>query len=155
MGSCQLQPLHYFWCQKKSTSAVQYNSVKSLTVNQNVKRPEDALYDLYSSEQQSAILQVLNTASESELSAIKVMRGKKSVSIIAYREKHGQFQNLQNLLKVPFFQYKTVVKVCNFILNPSEEGERKERKIQDTGSSMRFIKPEIERERLEVYTFLI
>ncbi|XP_030389761.1 transcription elongation factor, mitochondrial [Gopherus evgoodei] len=155
LGSCQLQPLNHSWCQKKSTSAVQHNCVNSPTMNQTFKTPEDALSNLYSSEQQSAILQVLNTASERELSTIKLLRGRKSVNVIEHRKKYGPFQNLQSLLNVPLFQYKTVVKVCNFILNPSEKGDRRERKIQDTRPSMRFIKPEIERERLETLDSIV
>ncbi|XP_053903342.1 transcription elongation factor, mitochondrial [Malaclemys terrapin pileata] len=155
LGSCQLQPLHHSWCQKKSTSAVQHNCVNSPTMNQTFKTPTDALSNLYSSEQQSAILQVLNTASERELSAIKLLQGRKSVGVIEHREKYGPFQNLQSLLNVPLFQYKTVIKVCNFILNPSEKGDRRERKIQDTRPSMRFIKPEIERERLKTVDSIV
>nr|XP_006125290.1 transcription elongation factor, mitochondrial [Pelodiscus sinensis] len=147
--SYQLQSLHHSSCQKKSISSVQHNCINSPTAIQNLKTPEDELYNLYSPEQQSAILQVLNTASERELSAIKLLRGKKSGNVIQHREKNGPFRNLQSLLAVPLFQYKTVVKVCNFILDPSEKGDRRERKIQDTRSSVRFIKPEIERERLE------
>ncbi|XP_024048293.1 transcription elongation factor, mitochondrial [Terrapene carolina triunguis] len=124
-------------------------------MNQTFKTPKDALSNLYSSEQQSAILQVLNTASERELSAIKLLQGRKSVNVIEHREKYGPFQNLQSLLNVPLFQYKTVVKVCNFILNPAEKGDRRERKIKVTRASMRFIKPEIERERLETLNSIV
>uniref|UniRef100_A0A8D0GGV2 Transcription elongation factor, mitochondrial n=1 Tax=Sphenodon punctatus TaxID=8508 RepID=A0A8D0GGV2_SPHPU len=110
------------------------------------KEQQNPLNDLYSAEQQSAILQVLNMASEKELSSIRLLRGKRSVNIIEYRLKHGPFQNVKSLLAVPLFQHKTIVKVCDFILNPSgrTEGER-----QVTKSSVKFIKPKIERERLQ------
>ncbi|EMP40190.1 Transcription elongation factor [Chelonia mydas] len=86
-------------------------------MNQTFKTPEDALSNLYSSEQQAVILQVLNTASERELSTIKLLRGRKSVSIIKHREKYGPFQNLQSLLNVPLFQYKTTVKTLDSIVS--------------------------------------
>uniref|UniRef100_A0A8C8RBB2 Transcription elongation factor, mitochondrial n=1 Tax=Pelusios castaneus TaxID=367368 RepID=A0A8C8RBB2_9SAUR len=155
LGSCQIPPLHHSWWQKKSTATVQHNSVKSLTDKQSLKTLEDALCDMYSSEQQSSILQVLNTASERELSAIKLLQGRKLVNVIEYREKHGQFQNLQCLFKVPLFQYKTVVKVCNFILNPDEERKRRERGKKTNRPPMRIIKPEIERERLETLNSIV
>ncbi|XP_074870909.1 transcription elongation factor, mitochondrial isoform X4 [Carettochelys insculpta] len=154
LGSRQLQALHYSSREKKSTSYVQHNGVNSSTMNQN-STSDDALYNLYSPEQQSAILQVLNTASENELSAIKLLRGRKSVNIIQHREKYGPFRNLHNLLKVPLFQYKTVIKVCNFILNPSEKLERKERKTQDSRSPLKLVKPEIERDRLETLDSIV
>lgn len=125
----------------------------SSSASEDVEEAKHAIDDLYSSEQRSAVLHLLNSASEAELSAVKLMRGRKSVNILEYRNKHGPFQNLQSLLKVPLFQYKTAVKVCNFILNPLAKEERKEKKTHSAVSAMKMIKPEIERERLEVLFF--
>ncbi|KAL8163751.1 UNVERIFIED_CONTAM: hypothetical protein K2H54_036796 [Gekko kuhli] len=145
LGSSRLQPLYLLWCQK-STSVAQHDSADSSSVPENFTEPKPSIDDLYSSEQKSAVLQQLNLATVEELSAMKLLRGRKSVNVIEYRKKHGPFQDLQSLLGVPLFQYKTAVKVCDFILNPLAKEERKERK---TASITKFIKPEIEREKLK------
>lgn len=150
LGSSRLQPLYLLWCHKKSTFVAQQDSTDSSSVDQNFMEPKHAIDDLYSSEQISAVLKLLNSASEEELSAVKLMRGKKSFNVIEYRNKHGPFQDLQSLLEVPLFQYKTAVKVCNVILNPLAKEGKKQRKTS-TMSAMKFVKPEIEREKLEVF----
>lgn len=147
LGSSWLQPLYLLWCQK-STSVAQQNSTDSSSVPENFRKPKPSIDDLYSSEQKSALLQQLNLATVEELSAVKLLRGKKSVNVIEYRNKHGPFQDLQSLLEVPLFQYKTAVKVCDLILNPLAKEENKERKIS---SIMKFIKPKIEIEKLKVF----
>ncbi|XP_066469634.1 transcription elongation factor, mitochondrial [Tiliqua scincoides] len=145
-SSSQLQLGSLVWSQKKSATVVQQDSAVSSSASENVKEAQHSIDDLYSSEQRSAILQLLNSASEAELSAVKLMRGRKSVNVVEYRNKHGPFQNLQSLMEVPLFQYKTAVKVCNFILNPLA---KEEKKSQNAVSAMKFIKPDIEREKLE------
>ncbi|XP_001511222.2 transcription elongation factor, mitochondrial [Ornithorhynchus anatinus] len=115
---------------------------------QNRKDTEPALENIFSSEQQYAILQVLNTASAEELAEFRLLRGRKSVNIVEHREKHGPFVDLQNLLDVPLFQYKTTVQVCNSILLPSEN-EKEEKKRQASVTLGRLIRPEIERARLK------
>ncbi|KAJ7317927.1 hypothetical protein JRQ81_004089 [Phrynocephalus forsythii] len=78
---------------------------------------------------------------------MKPMQGRKSANIVEYRDKHGPFENLQNLLEVPLFQYETTVKVCNFILQNrmKEKGERKPRPV----SVMKYITPDVDREKLK------
>lgn len=139
--------MYLLWC-RKSTSVTQQDSTGSSSVLENFKEPKPSIDDLYSSEQKSIVLQQLNLATVEELSAVKLLRGRKSINIIEYRNKHGPFQDLESLLGVPLFQYKTAVKVCDFILNPMAKEERKEKKIS---SIMKCIKPEIEIEKLKVF----
>lgn len=108
---------------------------------------KDAIDTLFSSEQQSVILQFLNSASEEELSAVKLLQGKKSLNVMEYRNNHGPFQELQSLLQVPSFRYKTAVKVCNFILNPLE---KEEKKPCNPMSARKCISPPIKKNRLKV-----
>ncbi|XP_075436027.1 transcription elongation factor, mitochondrial [Ascaphus truei] len=118
------------------------------------KESEGSLEEDYSEEQRDAILHTLNTASESELAAIKLLRGKKSSSIVQYREQHGPFLDLDSLVNVPFFQHKITVKVFDSILNPVQTVPNKERKsVSRTGA--RFIKPDINRERLEAANSIV
>ncbi|ELW61779.1 transcription elongation factor, mitochondrial [Tupaia chinensis] len=114
---------------------------------ENAKESGSALDQLFSSEQQASILHVLNTASTKDLEAFKLLRGRKSINIIEHREKFGPFQNLESLKNVPLFQYKTIVQVCNSILCP--ETGKKKRKLQETRILGKFIKPDIQRERLK------
>ncbi|XP_070596542.1 transcription elongation factor, mitochondrial isoform X1 [Erythrolamprus reginae] len=113
---------------------------------------KDAIDALFSSEQQSVILQFLNSASEEELSAVKLLRGKKSLNIMEYRNNHGPFQELQSLLQVPSFQYKTAVKVCNFILTPLE---KEEKKTYNSISARKYISPPIEKNRLKTANSIV
>ncbi|MGH0157125.1 UNVERIFIED_CONTAM: hypothetical protein FKN15_032961, partial [Acipenser sinensis] len=99
----------------------------------------------YTPEQRAAILQVLNTASESELSSVKMLRGRKSSNIIEYRTRNGPFKDLHSVMNVPLLKHKTTAVVFNSILNPADRSERRKPKVQ----AVKFIKPQIERKRLE------
>ncbi|XP_039199545.1 transcription elongation factor, mitochondrial [Crotalus tigris] len=127
------------WYHKKSTCATKQISPPGTEA-------KDGIDALFSFEQQSVILQFLNSASEEELSTIKLLQGKKSLNVIEYRNKHGPFQELQNLLQVPSFQYKTAVKVCSFILNPLE---KEEKKTCTPMSARKCISPAIKKSRLK------
>ncbi|XP_060700682.1 transcription elongation factor, mitochondrial [Hemiscyllium ocellatum] len=110
-------------------------------------QPDTAADDIdgcYTAQQRAAVLRVLNTASREELAGIKLLRGRKSANIVEYRAGRGPFTNLQSLLEVPLFKHKTIMKVCQSILNPSQEPGKKEKKFQ----GLKFIKPDVERKRL-------
>ncbi|XP_046937066.1 transcription elongation factor, mitochondrial isoform X3 [Lynx rufus] len=147
LGSSLVQGLHNSCCRKKSTAPKKIIPSVALC-DENTKKSGNALDKLFSSEQQASILQVLNTASNKELEAFKLLRGRKSINIIEHREKFGPFQNLESLMNVPLFQYKTTIQVCNSILCPETEGEK--RKFQDNRLLRKLIKPEIKRERLKI-----
>uniref|UniRef100_A0A8D2D8F5 Transcription elongation factor, mitochondrial n=1 Tax=Sciurus vulgaris TaxID=55149 RepID=A0A8D2D8F5_SCIVU len=146
------QALHNFCCRKKSTAPEKTITNVSFC-NENAKESGNALDKLFSSEQQASILHVLNTASNKELEAFKLLHGRKSINIIEYREKFGPFQDLESLMNVPSFQYKTVVQVCNAILCP--ESEKKKRKLQENRLLGKLIKPDIERERLKAVNSIV
>ncbi|XP_070596543.1 transcription elongation factor, mitochondrial isoform X2 [Erythrolamprus reginae] len=69
-----------------------------------------------------------------------------------YRNNHGPFQELQSLLQVPSFQYKTAVKVCNFILTPLE---KEEKKTYNSISARKYISPPIEKNRLKTANSIV
>lgn len=142
-----VQALPNSCCRKKSTAPNKIIPSVALC-DENTKESGNALDKLFSSEQQASILQVLNTASNKELEAFRLLRGRKSTNIIKHREKFGPFQNLESLMNVPLFQYKTTIQVCNSILCPETRAEK--RKFQDTRHLRKLIKPEIKRERLKV-----
>lgn len=96
-------------------------------------------------------MHVLNTASNKELEAFKLLRGKKSLNIVEHRKKFGPFQNLESLMNVPLFHYKITIQVCNSILNPETEGKKKT--LQESRILRKLIKPEIGRERIKVHSF--
>ncbi|XP_070965903.1 transcription elongation factor, mitochondrial isoform X1 [Oncorhynchus clarkii lewisi] len=99
----------------------------------------------YTSEQRGVILQLLNNAAESELAAVKLLRGRKSVNIVEYRTRNGPFKNLESVTNVPLLKHKSAVIVFNSILNPPEKKEKRKVKIQ----LAKFIRPEVERTWLE------
>ncbi|XP_053309238.1 transcription elongation factor, mitochondrial [Spea bombifrons] len=114
-------------------------------------RTEDArvgLNEAYTEGERDAILDTLNNASEGELSSIKLLRGKKSSSLVQYRKQHGPFLDLDSLVQVPYFQSKIAVKVFDSILNAASREQRKERKPEGRAPS-RLVKPSIPAERLE------
>ncbi|XP_054366930.1 transcription elongation factor, mitochondrial isoform X2 [Mirounga angustirostris] len=145
--SSLFQVLHNSCCRKKSTAPKKIIPNAAIC-DENTKEPGNALDKLFSSEQQASILHVLNTASNKELETFRLLRGRKSVNIIEHREKFGPFQNLESLMNVPLFQYKTTIQICNSILCPETGG--KKRKFQDNRLLRKLIKPEIERERLKI-----
>lgn len=100
----------------------------------------------YTSEQRDVILQLLNNAAETELAAVKLLRGRKSVNIVEYRTRNGPFKNLESVINVPLLKHKSAVIVFNSILNPPEKKEKRKVKIQ----LAKFIRPEVERTWLEV-----
>uniref|UniRef100_A0A8D2J115 Transcription elongation factor, mitochondrial n=1 Tax=Varanus komodoensis TaxID=61221 RepID=A0A8D2J115_VARKO len=130
-------------CHRKSTSIMQEDSALAV---EHLKETAHTIDDLFSSEQRSAVLQLLNSGSREELSTVKLLRGRKSANIVEYRNKHGPFRDLHTLLEVPLFQHKTAVNVCNFILT---KDETKERKTNIPVWAMRCITPPIKAERLE------
>ncbi|XP_022622613.1 transcription elongation factor, mitochondrial [Seriola dumerili] len=106
----------------------------------NTSRTLDACY---TSEQRDAILQLLNTATPSELAAVKLLRGRKSLNIVDYRTKNGPFKNLESVVNVPLLKHKSAVIVFDSILNPV----KKERKVRI--QLAKFIRPEVDRSWLE------
>ncbi|XP_075417486.1 transcription elongation factor, mitochondrial [Tenrec ecaudatus] len=143
--SSLFQALHNSCCWGKS--APQKSVPNAALGDDRAKASAHAIDKLFSSEQQSSILHVLNTASDKQLEAFKLLRGRKSINIVAHREKFGPFQNLESLMQVPLFQYKTAVQVCNSILCP--ETGKKKRKLQENRLLGKLIKPDIGRERLK------
>ncbi|XP_004441960.1 PREDICTED: transcription elongation factor, mitochondrial [Ceratotherium simum simum] len=152
LGSSLFQALQNSCCRKKST-ALKKTSPTVAFCDENTKESGSALDKLFSSEQQASILHVLNTASDKELEAFKLLRGRKSTNIVEHREKFGPFHNLESLMNVPLFRYKTTVQVCNNILCPETGG--KKGKLQENRLLRKLIKPEIGRERLKAVNSIV
>jgi len=103
----------------------------------------------YTTEQRAVILQHLNTATESELAQVKLLRGRKAVNIIDYRTRHGPFKSLESVINVPLLKHKSAVIVFDSILKPAERKERKKGKVH----LAKFIRPAVDRAFLEVRQF--
>ncbi|XP_005077040.1 transcription elongation factor, mitochondrial isoform X2 [Mesocricetus auratus] len=138
-------------CSRRKSTAPE-KIVAGVVCGTNGRKPEDAVDKLFSPEQQASVLHVLNTASDKELEAFRLLRGRKSVNIVEHRKKFGPFQNLESLTDVPLIQYKTAVQVCNSILCP-ENGRKK--KSQEKWLLGKFIKPAVERERLKAVNSIV
>ncbi|KAF6299906.1 transcription elongation factor, mitochondrial [Rhinolophus ferrumequinum] len=152
LGSSLFQALHNSCCRKKSTTPKK-TLPNVAFCDESTKESGNAVDKLFSSEQQASILHVLNTASNKELEAFKLLRGRKSINIVEHREKFGPFQNLESLMNVPLFQYKTTIQVCNSILCPETAG--KKRKSQENRLLKKLIKPEVRRERLKAVNSIL
>lgn len=105
-------------------------------------RPLDTFYTL---EQRNVILQLLNTASASKLAGVKLLRGRKALSIVEYRKNNGPFTTLESVVNVPLLKHKSAVTIFNSIINP-EKKERKERMTK-------FILPEVDKAWLQKVSF--
>ncbi|KAM6175905.1 transcription elongation factor, mitochondrial [Erethizon dorsatum] len=149
LKSSLFQDLRNFCCRKKSTKPERIIT----SFGENAKESGNVLDKVFSSEERASILHVLNTASNKELEAFKLLRGRKSINIVEHREKFGPFQNLESLMNVPLFQYKTVVQVCNSILCP--ETGKKKGKSSENRQLRNLIKPNIERERLKATNSIV
>ncbi|KAM9792703.1 transcription elongation factor, mitochondrial [Neosynchiropus ocellatus] len=102
--------------------------------------PLDAFY---TPEQRDTILKLLNNATTSEMECVKLLRGRKSANIVAYRKEHGPFKTLESVVNVPLLKHKSAVTIFNSILNPVKKPKKV--KIQ----LARFIRPEVDRSWLE------
>ncbi|KAM4692447.1 transcription elongation factor, mitochondrial [Rhinophrynus dorsalis] len=120
---------------------------KSSLSNPAESDPFGSLNKAYTQEQADAILHILNSAPESELAKITLLRGKRSASIVQYRQEYGPFLDLDSLLSVPHLKHKVTVKVFDAILNLANREVKRERRL-DSKNSTRFIKPEISEDRL-------
>lgn len=109
-------------------------------------RPLDACY---TSEQRDVILQLLNTASPSELAGVKLLRGRKSLNIVDYRTKNGPFKTLESVVNVPLLKHKSAVTVFNSILNPVKKGRKVRIQLA------KFIRPEVDKSWLEVSLWIL
>ncbi|XP_069511062.1 transcription elongation factor, mitochondrial [Ambystoma mexicanum] len=136
-------------CLRKTIASTEGDFLNDLVIDHSSKDPGPSVDFFYSDEERTAILELLNTASEHELAAVKLLRGKKSASIVDYRTQHGPFHDLHSLTKVPNFKYKSTVKVCESIIGHAERGERKERRVPEFRPVNKLIKPEIRRDKLE------
>ncbi|XP_043759040.1 transcription elongation factor, mitochondrial [Cervus elaphus] len=152
LGYSLFQALHNSCCRKESTAPKKIIPHVDFS-DETAKESGKTLDKLFSSEQQASILHVLNTASNKELEAFKLLRGKKSLNIVEHREKFGPFPNLESLMNVPLFQYKITIQVCNSILNPETEGKKK--KLQESRLLRKLIKPEIGRERVKAVNSIV
>jgi hypothetical protein len=142
-----LPPVLNNTCSVRKSTAPEKRVASVAACDTDGKEPGNPLDRLFSLEQQASILQVLNTASDKELEAFRLLRGRKSVNIVEHRKKFGPFQRLENLIDVPLIQYKTAVEVCNSILCPEN---RRRKKSQEKWLLRKFIKPGVEQERLKV-----
>ncbi|XP_042636443.1 transcription elongation factor, mitochondrial [Orycteropus afer afer] len=152
LGSSLFQSLHNSCCREKSTAPEKIIPNVAFC-GENTKESGNALDKLFSSEQQASILHVLNTASDNELGTFKLLRGRRSINIVEHREKFGPFRNLESLMNVPLFQYKTAIQVCNSILCP--ETGRKKRKLQESRLLGKLIKPDIGIGRLKAVNSIL
>ncbi|XP_060059967.1 transcription elongation factor, mitochondrial isoform X2 [Erinaceus europaeus] len=150
LESSFFQTLHNSCCRKKSTTPTKSIPVVGMC-DENPKESEKALDKLFSAKQQASILHVLNTASDKELEAVRLLRGRRSNNIVEHREKFGPFQNLESLMDVPLFQYKTTIQVCNSILFPNAG---KKRENQENRVLRNLINPEIGREELKISSII-
>lgn len=135
-----LQPLRRRTGLKTLAPALQQDRPRAPATDGSTEKPLGALF---SPEQQAAILQAFNAASEEELAAIGELHGTRTADIVGYRLQHGPFGDLPSLLNVPFLQRDTLVKACNFILDSSEETERREGKMKGAKLSRRVFKPKV------------
>uniref|UniRef100_A0A8C6GP62 Transcription elongation factor, mitochondrial n=1 Tax=Mus spicilegus TaxID=10103 RepID=A0A8C6GP62_MUSSI len=147
-----LPPVLNNTCSVRKSTAPEKRVASVAACDTDGKEPRNALDRLFSLEQQASILQVLNTASDKELEAFRLLRGRKSVNIVEHRKKFGPFQRLENLIDVPLIQYKTAVEVCNSILCPEN---RRRKKSQEKWLLRKFIKPGVEQERLKAVKSIV
>lgn len=147
-----LPPVLNNTCSVRKSTAPEKRVASVAACDTDGKEPGNPLDRLFSLEQQASILQVLNTASDKELEAFRLLRGRKSVNIVEHRKKFGPFQRLENLIDVPLIQYKTAVEVCNSILCPEN---RRRKKSQEKWLLRKFIKPGVEQERLKAVKSIV
>ncbi|XP_060725043.1 transcription elongation factor, mitochondrial [Tachysurus vachellii] len=161
----RLKPPPDFWPRFLQCTYCWRTRVPATDLNLNLLHPElsdprcrhrddvsDATLDsLYTSDQRDTILQLLNTGSESELAAVKMLRGRKSANIIEYRIRNGPFKDLESVVNVPLLKHKSAVVAFNSILYPREKKEKRKGRIH----LAKFIRPEVDKALLEDATSIV
>lgn len=137
----------YCWRTRIPAANLNLNVLHDEPAEPQCRHDDDATLDsLYTPEQRDTILQLLNTGSESELAAVKMLRGRKSANIIEYRIRNGPFKDLESVVNVPLLKHKSAVVAFNSILYPGEKKEKRKGKIH----LAKFIRPEVDKALLEV-----
>ncbi|XP_030638696.1 transcription elongation factor, mitochondrial [Chanos chanos] len=137
--------LHCTCCWRSRITTAGFDTINATLSPEICKDDSRSLDSYYTPEQREVILQLLNTATESELASVKLLRGRKSVNIVDYRKRNGPFKDLESVINVPLLKHKSAVIVFNSILHPQEKTVRRKTKIQ----LAKFIRPEIDRALLE------
>ncbi|XP_047435172.1 transcription elongation factor, mitochondrial [Mugil cephalus] len=144
-GSLELRYLQCTCCWRSRVPVACFETLNATLSPpyQPCKDTSRVLDDCYTPKQRDAILQLLNTASQTELAEVKLLRGRKAVNIVEYRTKNGPFTTLESVVNVPLLKHKSAVIVFNSILNPV----KKEKKVKI--QLAKFIRPEVDRSWLE------
>ncbi|XP_056315830.1 transcription elongation factor, mitochondrial isoform X1 [Danio aesculapii] len=140
-----LRFLHFTCCRKSEIMLSEFDSLNASVSSEFRKENDKPLDSCYTEEQRAVILQRLNTATESELEQVKLLRGRKSVNIVKYRTRHGPFSSLESVINVPLLKHKSAVMVFDSILNPDNKRKRNKGKVH----LAKFIKPDVNRAHLE------
>ena len=73
----------------------------------------------YSNGDSSRVVQLVNTATEADLSAVKHISSNVASSIVSYRSANGPFDRVTDLLTVPGIGQRTLQRLCEGILKPA------------------------------------
>lgn len=144
MNEVELRYLQCTCCWRSRVPVIGFETLEATLTSAPCDEDSRPLDVRYTSDQRDAILNVLNTATVSELAGVKLLRGHKSRNIVEYRSKNGPFETLESLVNVPRLKHKSAVTVFNSILNPV----KKKRKVKV--QLAKFIRPEVDRSWLEV-----
>ncbi|XP_062304394.1 transcription elongation factor, mitochondrial [Osmerus eperlanus] len=142
-GSLPELELRYLQCTCCWRSRIPVAGFETLnaTLSSSIPCEDDKSLDAcYSPEQRAVILQLLNSATETELAGVKLLRGRKCHNIVEYRTRNGPFQNLESVINVPLLKHKSALIVFDSILNP-QKSQKKKVKIQ----LAKFIRPEVDK----------
>ncbi|XP_065131575.1 transcription elongation factor, mitochondrial [Paramisgurnus dabryanus] len=140
-----LRFLHCNRCRRSGIMAAGLDTINESPSSKLCQENYEPLDSCYTAEQRAVILQRLNTATESELTQIKLLRGRKAVNIINYRNRHGPFSSLENVTDVPLLKHKSAITVFDSILKPAQNMEKRKGKVH----LAKFIRPEVDRAVLE------
>ncbi|XP_051239830.1 transcription elongation factor, mitochondrial [Dicentrarchus labrax] len=143
----ELRYLQCTCCWRSRVPVAGFETLESSFISSSAPCTEESgpLDACYTAEQRQLILQLLNTATQSELSVVKLLRKHGSRNIVEYRDKNGPFKTLESVVNVPRLKHKSAVTVFNFILNPV----KREKKMKVRLKLAKFIRPEIDKSWLE------
>ncbi|XP_043096925.1 transcription elongation factor, mitochondrial [Puntigrus tetrazona] len=141
----ELRFLHCTCCRRSRIMICGLDNLNTSVSSELCQEKHKPLDWCYTTEQRAVILQHLNTATESELEQVKLLRGRKATNIVKYRTAYGPFNSLESVMNVPLLKQKSAVTVFNSILNPADKKERRKGKVQ----LAKFIRPEVDRALLE------
>ena len=86
---------------------------RNILTSPAVLSSKHVLEEMYTTDEQRRILECFNRCSSADFYQSKLMNNRKAITFVEYRQRHGEFQSLSDVLKVPGVGILSLEKLCS------------------------------------------